>query len=100
MAKEVVLTHLAIVDYEIVTDYLITKWGINVANNFIERFDQVLILLSKNTSIYPFVDTVKRTQKCVLTKHNVLYFIETDDIIKIVTIFDTRQDPKKLTDII
>ena len=96
MAKEVVVTHLAIADYEIVTDYLITEWGINVANNFAERFDEVLVLLSKNTSIFPFVDTVKRMQKCILTKHNVLYFIETEDMVKIITIFDTRQDPQKL----
>lgn len=100
MAKEVVLTHLAINDYETVINYLITEWGINVANSFIDRFDKVIILLSKNTSIYPFVDASKQMQKCVLTKHNVLYFIETDDLIKIITVFDTRQDPRKLRDII
>jgi plasmid stabilization system protein ParE len=100
MAKEVVLTHLAIHDYEIVMDYLIDKWGINAANNFVKRFDQVLILLSESTTIYPFVDEVKKMQKSVLTKHNVLYFIETEDIIKIITIFDTRQDPQKLSSII
>ena len=39
-------------------------------------------------------------QKCLLTKHNMLYFRESDEIIEIITIFDTRQDPKKLTNII
>jgi plasmid stabilization system protein ParE len=100
MAKEVLLTYLAAIDYENVIDYLIVNWGINVTNNFIERFDQVLILLSKNAGMFPFVDEVKRMQKCILTKHNILYFIETEDIIEVITIFDTRQDPRKLTDII
>jgi len=100
MAKEVVITKLAIDDYDIVVGYLTGKWGINVANNFMDRFDEVVLLISKNTSIFPFVDPIKKMQKCVLTKHNMLYFIEKDEIIEIVTIFDTRQDPQKLTNII
>jgi plasmid stabilization system protein ParE len=100
MAKEVVITQLAIEDYEHVTQYLTAKWGMNVANNFIDRFNEVLVLLSKNPGIYIFVDRVKKMQKCPLTKHNALYFIETEDMVKIVTIFDTRQDPEKLTRII
>jgi plasmid stabilization system protein ParE len=48
MAKEVVLTHLAATDYENVTDYLIANWGINVTNRFIERLEQIRMLLAEN----------------------------------------------------
>jgi len=99
MAKEVVVTPTAAVNYENITDYLMVKWGISATNNFIDRFDQVLILLSESPGIFPFVDKAKQVQKCLLTKHNILYFTETADVVKILTIFDTRQDPQKLNTI-
>jgi plasmid stabilization system protein ParE len=100
MVKEVILTPLAVENYERILEYLISEWGIPTANNFIERFDQVRIILAKNTEIFPFENRVKQIQKCILTKHNILYFKETKREIKILTIFDTRQDPRKLTKII
>jgi hypothetical protein len=63
MAKEVVITKLAIEDYDIVVDYLTRKWGINVANNFMDRFDEIVLLISKNTSIYPFRRSDKKDAK-------------------------------------
>jgi plasmid stabilization system protein ParE len=99
MVKEVILTPRAIVDYEQIIKYLVDKWGIPIANDFIGRFEKITVLLVTNTAIFPFVDTIKQIQKCVLTKHNVLYFKETGDAIKILAIFDTRQNPEKLSSI-
>ena len=100
MAKEVVLTPYSIANYEVIVKYLLTNWNHNVANNFIERFEQVCEHLSENPEIFPFVDKTKGVQKCVLTKHNILYFKETAESIKILTIFDSRQDPEKLFSVV
>jgi plasmid stabilization system protein ParE len=100
MAKEVILTPTATRNFLNITDYLTANWGINVTNNFIGRFEQVLILLAEDASIFLFVNKVKQIQKCILTKHNILYFKETDKEIKILVIFDTRQDPEKLSQFI
>jgi plasmid stabilization system protein ParE len=100
MAKEVILTPIAESDYDHVIDYLTFYWGITVVNNFVNRFEKVLLVLSEDAGRFPFVDKAKNMQKCMLTKHNILYFIETDQTVKIVTVFDTRQDPKKLSSII
>ena len=83
-------------NYEDIVDYLIANWGITVTNNFIERFESVCELLAENPDIYPFINKAKQIQKCVLTKHNIIYFKETTDAIKILVLFDTRQDPDKL----
>ncbi|WP_295671618.1 type II toxin-antitoxin system RelE/ParE family toxin, partial [uncultured Mucilaginibacter sp.] len=72
------------------------KWDVSVADDFVERFETVVELLSDNPNLYSFVDKRKKTQKCVVTKHNVLYFRKIKDIVEIITVFDTRQDPKKL----
>jgi plasmid stabilization system protein ParE len=100
MAKEVILTPIAENDFENVIDYLTYNWGLTVVNNFVNRFEKIILELSENAGRFPFVDKAKNVQKCILTKHNILYFIETDQAVKIVTVFDTRRDPKKLTYII
>lgn len=96
MAKEVILTPLAANNYENIIDYLVLKWGLKTANDFIERFETVCEFLAENPEIFPFVNIAKKIQKCVLTKHNVIYFKETDGFIRILVIFDTRQNPDKL----
>jgi plasmid stabilization system protein ParE len=95
MGKEVVLTPLAIINYEDIVAYLILNWGAIVAGNFITRFENLSELLSENPAIFPFVNKDKEIRKCVLTKHNVLYFKEYSNSIKVLVIFDTRQDPEK-----
>jgi len=57
-------------------------------------------LLAENPGIYPFISKVKKAQKCVLTTQNTLYFKETEDSIKILVIFDTRQNPETLANLI
>ncbi|MFI5138906.1 MAG: type II toxin-antitoxin system RelE/ParE family toxin [Sphingobacteriales bacterium] len=100
MAKEIILTPTATRNFLTIIDYLSANWGITVTNNFIDRFEQVLVLLAENPGMFQFLDQTRRVQKCIMTKHNILYFKETAKTIRIITIFDTRQDPKKLSSII
>jgi len=100
MAKEVILTPIADRNIMKIVDYLTVMWGLKVANNFIDRFEQVIILLAEDPDMFQFADRIKRVQKCHVTKHNILYFKQTSKTIKIISIFDTRQDPKKLSSII
>jgi len=100
MAKEVILTPIAVYDFNNVVDYLTNKWGLTVTNNFIERFEKIIMLLSENPGMFPFFDKTKHLQKCIVTKHNILYFMETDEEIKVLTVFDTRQNPEKLSAVI
>lgn len=100
MAKEVILTPIAINDLEKLIEYLSSEWGIAVANRFLSRFENVTSLLADNPGIFPYFDKHRHIQRCVVTKHNILYFIEKELEIHIITIFDTRQDPDKLNDLL
>jgi plasmid stabilization system protein ParE len=96
MAKEIILTPIAEEDFNNVIEYLTYKWGITVTNDFIDRFAEATSLISGNPGLFRFVDKNKQMQRCIVTKHNIIYFTETEDLIKILTVFDTRQDPSKL----
>ncbi|MEO6524479.1 MAG: type II toxin-antitoxin system RelE/ParE family toxin [Mucilaginibacter sp.] len=96
MAKVILLSPVAEQDYEAVLDYLFNKFGITVMTNFIDRFEKVCDLISQDPEIYPYLNKRKQIRKCVVTKHNIIYFIEFEDTIRVITVFDTRQDPDKL----
>jgi plasmid stabilization system protein ParE len=100
MAREVILTPLAEINYEGIIEYLVDNWNTRVAENFISRFEKICELLVENPGIFPYYDKTQQIQKCVLTKHNIIYFKSTPNAIKILTIFDTRQNPDKLATII
>ena len=100
MEKEVILTPLALEDFNNVIEYLTENWDIVTTRKFILRFERIIILLSNNPGIFPYFDKSKELQKCLVTKHNVIYFKETKHVVRIITIFDTRQNPKKLSSII
>ncbi|MBS1521006.1 MAG: type II toxin-antitoxin system RelE/ParE family toxin [Bacteroidetes bacterium] len=96
MTKAVILTPRAEKNYEHITDYVFNKWGTLATKRFILRFQEACNLIASRPAIYPFADKNKNVRKCVVTKHNAVYFIEHENDITILTIFDTRQNPDKL----
>lgn len=96
MAKKVIISPRAERDLEKITDYLLEKWDSKVVDDFIKRYLECFDILSKNPELYPIARKGKQIRRCVVTKHNVAYFKELGDRITILTVFDTRQNPKKL----
>lgn len=91
-----VLTPLAKANLKTVVEYLLEHWSEKSAEDFLARFEYVSQLIIQFPSIYPYIDNKRKVQRCVLTKHNIIYFRRYALITKIITIFDTRQSPEKL----
>ncbi|MDR6968603.1 plasmid stabilization system protein ParE [Flavobacterium arsenatis] len=81
------------------TDYLLRKWNLKVKNDFIDKFSNKI----NQISLYPESciqsNDFDGLYKCVVTKQTTFYyrvdFIKKE--IEIITIFDTRQTPDKLS---
>lgn len=97
MNKEIFLTPIAKKDLEKIITYLTEFWDIQAASNFLNRFEQISSLIKSYPEIYPFVSKEKEIRKCILTKHNIIYFKLSGNTIQILAIFDTRQNPEKLS---
>lgn len=97
MPKKIIWSPLAENDFEGILSYLAVNWNNEVANKFIDLTEKHLNKVSINPKQYPIVYSPKKIRKCVLTKHNSLYYREYKKRIELLRIFDTRQDPKKLT---
>ena len=97
MAKNVIWSPAAEKDLETVLDYLQSKWSNQILNRFINKIDDNIGLIISDPKIFPLINDRLKIRKSVITKHNTLYYRETPKSIQIVRLFDSRQDPKKLT---
>ena len=96
MRRKVVISKTAEKKLEKLFDYLIEKWSLKVKNEFIEKLDTRIAIIEKQPEIFPESKKNKGLRKCVITKQTTLFYRFNTKQIYIVTVFDTRQHPKKL----
>jgi len=77
-------------------EYLIENWSVNVKKEFVKKLDSSIEIIRNQPEIFPESKKGKGLKRCVITKQTTLYYRYNSDRINVVTIFDTRQDPKKL----
>ena len=86
----------ALSDLRNIIDYLTENWTHREIKNFAQRLDKRLNLISVNPNLFPRTTRRRNVRKSVLTKHTVIYYKTVDNVVTIVTLFDPRQNPKKL----
>ncbi|NPA37421.1 MAG: type II toxin-antitoxin system RelE/ParE family toxin [Chlorobi bacterium] len=96
MDRSIIWSSLADNDLSNILNYLYEKWGGKVVNDFIEILDHILNQLIINPKQFPVINKQTKIRKCVITKHNSLYYHIRQNTIEILRIYDSRQDPEKL----
>jgi plasmid stabilization system protein ParE len=96
MPKQIIWSPLSENDFESILDFLQINWDDKVVERFIEITFSSVSQISNNPKQFPLIYKTKKIRKCVLTKHNTLYYRDRKDCIDILRIYDNRQDPKKL----
>jgi plasmid stabilization system protein ParE len=96
MYKKITWSPLSVNDFEIVLEYLHENWNEQVVMKYITEIESLLSNISKQPNLFPLVNKKLKVRKCVITKHNTLYYRIKENNIEIIRIFDTRQNPKKL----
>jgi plasmid stabilization system protein ParE len=97
MPKPIIWSPLSENDFENILNYLDKKWGYQVAFDFIELTENILNQIVINPKQFPVFYKRKKVRRCVLTKHNSLFYRDGKTKIEILRIYDTRQDPYTLT---
>ncbi len=96
MPKPVIWSPQSENDFSNIIDYLIEHWDKVVAVKFIDITDELITQISINPKQYPIIHKPKKVRKCVITKHNSLYYRDGKESIEILRIYDNRQDLKRL----
>lgn len=95
---KVFLSKLAESKFLKLTEYLLENWGLKARNEFISKFTLKAQQVSKHPNSCPQSLEVKGLFKCVVTKQTTFYYrvLKNKEEIEIITLFDSRQSPKKL----
>ena len=79
-----------------IVTYLLTEWSEKVKEQFLGRLKKIVTLLSINPYLFQEYSKKKQIRKCFITEHNAMYFRIVEDSVEIITIHDTRRNPKKI----
>ena len=96
MPKQIIWSPLSENDFVSILEYLQKNWDSKVVEGFIEITFSSVSQISINPKQFPMIYKNKKIRKCVLTKHNTLFYRDRKDCVNILRIYDNRQDPKKL----
>lgn len=94
--RKVIITKTTEKKLQAIFEYLNENWPKKVTIDFIKKLDATIEIIQKNPESFPTSKKRKNLHKCVLTKHNILFYSFTSTKITIITVFDSRQHPKKL----
>jgi len=97
MPKHIVWSPSAESDFANILGYLQENWEERVTNQFIDLTEDILTQISINPRQFPLIHKKEKIRKCVITKHNILFYRESNSQVEILRIYDTRQDPNTLT---
>lgn len=97
MSKKIVWSPLSVRDFAMILEYLNKNWDEKVTNQFIDLIEIILDQISINPRQFPVIFKKERIRKCVLTKHNSMFYRDSKSQVEILRIYDTRQDPNTLT---
>ncbi len=80
------------------SDYLLENWNLKTRDKFFAKLTEKIKQISRQPNSCPKSAKFNNLYKCVVTKQTTFYYrVKTENKeIEIITIFDTRQDPKKL----
>ncbi len=93
---EIIISERAENNLDIIVNYLDSEWNESVKNNFLETFKKNIKFISTNPFMFQVFSKRKRIRRCFITEHNAMYYRIVDSVVEIITIHDTRQNPKTL----
>lgn len=78
-------------------DYLEFEWSLQVKKDFIKKLDKSLNRIQKFPGSSQQTDFTKGLHMLVITKQTSIFYRYDNKTITIVTLFDNRMNPDKLT---
>jgi len=95
MAKKIVWTKRANARFNEVIGFLEEEWGEHATRNFVQKVYAITELLSRHPALGSVEKRNENIRGFVITKHNRLFYRETDDSLIILNLFDTRSGSAK-----
>ena len=79
--------------------YLELEFSILSRAKFVKNFDEIILIIQKNPDTFRVSEINGNIRKCVISKQTSLYYRFNNYEIRLLSLFDTRQNPTKITQI-
>jgi plasmid stabilization system protein ParE len=99
MKREIIFSKNAEKNLIDLLEYLELKWSIKVRDKFITKLDKSIYLIQEEPEIFPKSQINKNQYRCVLSKQTTIYYKYNSKQIRVLSLFDTRQNPTKINKI-
>lgn len=96
MPKKIIWSPDSERDLGLILEYLAREWDSSVSIKFLDLIEELTEQVSLNPRQFPIIHKKLNIRKCVITKHNTLYYRNKRTHAELLRIYDTRQDPEKL----
>ncbi|NJM78735.1 MAG: type II toxin-antitoxin system RelE/ParE family toxin [Flavobacterium sp.] len=93
--RELEFSQRSLREIDLIADYIEFKWSVRSKENFLKLLKKNFDLIESNLKLFQ-ISNYKNLHKCVVSKQTSIFFMFDDYKIKIVSVFDTRQNPNKL----
>lgn len=96
MKYKVYFSDKAVENLHTIVTYLKSEWPPQVLKVFFDQLDKVKSILSKYPESFECSKIKKGIYRCVMSKHNTMFYRIKKNEVEIIVIFDARQNQKKL----
>ncbi|MGM0532265.1 MAG: type II toxin-antitoxin system RelE/ParE family toxin [Bacteroidota bacterium] len=96
MAEQIIWAPLAKEDLENILKYLNDQWSAQTVIQFLDKIDHITHQIKINPYQYPLINKDLGIRKCVITKHNILFYRIYNNNIAVLRVYDVRQNPNEL----
>jgi plasmid stabilization system protein ParE len=96
MKREIIFSKNAEKSLINLLEYLEFKWSIKVREKFILKLDKLIYLIQNDPEVFPKSQINKSQYRCVMSKQTTIYYRYNAKEVRVLSLFDTRQNPSKI----
>lgn len=92
----IIWSNVALNNLKEIIYYLENRWTEAEISNFVRLLDKRLASIERNPHLFPFIKHSKSIRRSVLSKQTTIYYQVIKHDIRLITLFDNRQNPIRL----
>ncbi len=97
--RKIVFSSRSKLQLDSLLEYLEIRFSVSTQKKFVLKLDKVIIIIQKNPDTFSKSNSNKAVRKCVISKQTTLYYRFNNQEIRLLSFFDTRQNPIKINKI-
>jgi plasmid stabilization system protein ParE len=98
--KPVIISPQAKEDITQILSYLSQNWNQKVVDEFLQKLQLFYYIISISPQVFGYYNKSRNIRKYALTKQNIIYYRNRREAVEVITVFDGRQNPAKLKNIL